>query len=133
MPGERRAAAPAPKSVVSDAEVAGAVHALHATAMMIEKTHPSRLTEAEVLDRVLDRGIVIDAVTHVSVAGTELVTVRSHVVVASIETYLKYFAEGAVTAEPRPGHRKARRRASPQATPVVEFPAFLSDQVALRP
>jgi hypothetical protein len=51
---------------------------------MIEKRPPSRLTGAEVLDRVLDKGIVIDALSHVRLAGTELVTVSSHVV--SIDT-----------------------------------------------
>ena len=44
----------------------------------------------DLLDRVLDKGIVIDAWVMVSVAGIELVTLNSRVVVASIETYLKY-------------------------------------------
>jgi gas vesicle structural protein len=94
---------------------------------MLEKTHPSSLTLVEVLDRVLDKGIVIDALSHVSIAGTELVTVSAHMVVASIETYLKYFAEDAAMATSRPGQRKPRSRASRQATQVVEFPAFISD------
>ena len=121
--------APAPigqKVESSRAEVAGAVHALHLSALMLEKAHPSSLTEVEVLDRVLDKGIVIDALCHVSIAGTELVTVRSHVVVASIDTYLKYFEEDAGVADPRPG-TKAAPRASRQATRVIEFPAFLPD------
>jgi hypothetical protein len=95
--------------------------------MMLTKAHPSSLTEAEVLDHVLDRGIVIDAVSHVSIAGTELVTVRAHVVVASIDTYLKYFAEDAGVRNARPGRREPRPLASRQETRVVEFPAFLSD------
>jgi gas vesicle structural protein len=95
--------------------------------MMIERTHPSSLSEAEVLDRVLDRGIVIDALSHVSIAGTELVTLRAHVVVASIDTYLKYFAEDAGVANPRPAHSKSRRRGSRQAARVIDFPAFLPD------
>jgi gas vesicle structural protein len=44
----------------------------------------------EVLDRVLDKGIVIDASVRVSVVGIELVTVEARVVVASIATYLGY-------------------------------------------
>lgn len=44
----------------------------------------------DLLDRVLDKGIVIDAWVMVSVAGIELVALNSRVVVASIETYLKY-------------------------------------------
>lgn len=42
----------------------------------------------DVLDRVLDKGIVIDAAVRVSVAGIELLGVDARVVVASIETYL---------------------------------------------
>lgn len=94
---------------------------------MLEKAHPSSLTEVEVLDHVLDKGIVIDALCHVSIAGTELVTVRSHVVVASIDTYLKYLEEDAGVVDPRPGHGKPRPRASRQATRVIEFPVFLPD------
>jgi gas vesicle structural protein len=41
----------------------------------------------EVLDRVLDRGIVIDAWLRVSVVGITLIDVDAHVVVASIDTY----------------------------------------------
>lgn len=44
----------------------------------------------DVLDRVLDKGIVIDAWVRVSVVGIDLITVEARVVVASIETYLKY-------------------------------------------
>src|SRR6478736_1882411 len=44
----------------------------------------------DVLDRVLDKGIVIDAWMRVSVVGIDLITVRAEVVVASIDTYLNY-------------------------------------------
>ncbi len=44
----------------------------------------------EILDRVLDKGIVIDAWVRVSLVGIDLIAVQAHVVVASIETYLKY-------------------------------------------
>jgi hypothetical protein len=44
----------------------------------------------DVLDRVLDKGIVIDAWVRVSLAGIDLITVEVRVVVASIDTYLKY-------------------------------------------
>ena len=44
----------------------------------------------DVLDRVLDKGIVIDAWVRVSLVGIDLVTVEARVLVASIETYLKY-------------------------------------------
>jgi hypothetical protein len=44
----------------------------------------------DVLDRVLDKGIVIDAWVRVSVVGIDLITIEARVTVASIETYLKY-------------------------------------------
>jgi hypothetical protein len=43
-----------------------------------------------VLDRVLDKGIVIDAWVRISLVGIDLITVEARVVVASIDTYLKY-------------------------------------------
>src|SRR4026208_606431 len=44
----------------------------------------------DVLDRVLDKGIVIDAWVRVSLVGIDLIVVEARVVVASIDTYLKY-------------------------------------------
>jgi gas vesicle structural protein len=43
----------------------------------------------DVLDRVLDKGIVIDAWVRVSLVGIDLLTIDARVVVASIETYLQ--------------------------------------------
>ena len=57
----------------------------------------------DVLDRVLDKGIVIDAWVRVSLVGIDLITVEARVVVASIDTYLKYAeAIGASSAVARP-------------------------------
>jgi hypothetical protein len=57
----------------------------------------------DVLDRVLDKGIVIDAWVRVSLVGIDLITVEARVVVASIDTYLKYSeAVGAVPTIARP-------------------------------
>jgi hypothetical protein len=57
----------------------------------------------DVLDRVLDKGIVIDAWVRVSLVGIDLITVEARVVVASIETYLKYSeAVGSITPASRP-------------------------------
>src|SRR6187549_3112165 len=57
----------------------------------------------DVLDRVLDKGIVIDAWVRVSLVGIDLITVEARVVVASIDTYLKYSeAVGQVTPASRP-------------------------------
>jgi len=44
----------------------------------------------DVLDRVLDKGIVIDAWVRVSLVGIDLLTVEARVVVASIATYLQF-------------------------------------------
>jgi hypothetical protein len=44
----------------------------------------------DILDRVLDKGIVIDAWVRVSLVGIDLITVEARVVVASIDTYLRY-------------------------------------------
>ena len=57
----------------------------------------------DVLDRVLDKGIVIDAWVRVSLVGIDLITVEARVVVASIDTYLKYAeAVGQVATASRP-------------------------------
>jgi len=44
----------------------------------------------DVLERVLDKGIVIDAWLRLSVVGISLVTVEARVIVASFETYLNH-------------------------------------------
>ncbi len=57
----------------------------------------------DVLDRVLDKGIVIDAWLRVQLVGIDLLTVEARVVVASIDTYLKYSeAVGGAGAAARP-------------------------------
>jgi gas vesicle structural protein len=53
---------------------------------------------AEVLDRILDKGIVIDAWVKVSVLGLELLTVEARVVIAGVDTYLKYAEAIGLTA-----------------------------------
>ena len=47
-------------------------------------------TLIDVLDRVLDKGIVIDAWARMSVVGIDLMTIEMNMVVASIDTYLMY-------------------------------------------
>ena len=53
---------------------------------------------AEVVDRILDRGIVIDAWVRVSLVGIELLAIEARVVIASVETYLKYAEAIGLTA-----------------------------------
>jgi hypothetical protein len=50
---------------------------------------PTGTSVIDVLDHVLDKGVVIDAWVRVSLVGIDLVTIRARVVVASIETHLK--------------------------------------------
>jgi gas vesicle structural protein len=45
---------------------------------------------ADVIDTILDKGIVIDAYVRVSLVGIELLTVDARIVVASVDTYLRY-------------------------------------------
>jgi gas vesicle structural protein len=45
---------------------------------------------AEVLDVLLDKGLVIDAFVRVSLVGIELLTIDARVVVASVDTYLRF-------------------------------------------
>ncbi|MEO8946425.1 MAG: gas vesicle structural protein GvpA [Gemmatimonadaceae bacterium] len=57
--------------------------------MAVERS-PSGSSLIDILDRVLDKGIVIDAWVRVSLVGIDLVTAEARIAVASIETYLKY-------------------------------------------
>ena len=57
--------------------------------MAVERA-PGGTSLIDVLDRVLDKGIVVDAWVRISLVGIDLITVEARVVVASIDTYLKY-------------------------------------------
>jgi hypothetical protein len=45
---------------------------------------------ADVIDTILDKGLVIDAYVRVSLVGIEVLTIDARVVVASVETYLQF-------------------------------------------
>jgi len=51
---------------------------------------PSPSGLAEVLNVILDKGIVIDAYVRVSVIGIELITIDARIVIASVDTYLRF-------------------------------------------
>jgi hypothetical protein len=55
--------------------------------MLIKRRTLQNPSQTDILDRILDKGIVMDAWSRVSLAGLELVTIESRVVVASIQTY----------------------------------------------
>ncbi len=76
--------------------------------MAVER-RPGGTSLIDVLDRVLDKGIVIDAWVRISLVGIDLITVEARVVVASIDTYLKYAEAVGITA--------------PVARPALEPPA----------
>ncbi|MEI7646128.1 MAG: gas vesicle structural protein GvpA [Chloroflexales bacterium] len=65
--------------------------------MAIEKVNASS-SLAEVIDRILDKGIVIDAWVRVSLVGIELLAIEARVVVAGVDTYLKYAEAVGLTA-----------------------------------
>lgn len=66
---------------------------------------------ADVLEVVLDKGIVVDVWARVSVIGIEILTIEARIVIASVETYLRY-AEAigltALAAAPRGGAEEGR-------------------------
>ena len=54
----------------------------------IERPAPSSL--ADVVELILDKGLVIDAYVRVSVVGIELITIDARIVIASVDTYLRF-------------------------------------------
>ena len=66
--------------------------------MAVEKVNSSS-SLAEVVDRILDKGIVVDAWVRVSLVGIELLAIEARVVIASVETYLKYAEAVGLTAQ----------------------------------
>ncbi len=59
---------------------------------MVEQT-PDSSSLAEVLDRILDKGVVVDAWARVSLVGIQILTIEARVVVASVDTFLHYAEE----------------------------------------
>jgi hypothetical protein len=54
----------------------------------IERPRPSGL--ADVVDVILDKGIVIDAYVRVALIGIEILTIDARIVIASVDTYLRF-------------------------------------------
>jgi hypothetical protein len=64
---------------------------------------PGRASLIDVLDRVLDKGIVMDAWVRLSLAGIDLITVQSRIAVTSIDMSFHHFnAFGAATTSAAP-------------------------------
>jgi gas vesicle structural protein len=64
--------------------------ATHGTASNYLQRAPSPSGLAEVLDVILDKGLVIDAYVRVSVIGIEVLTIDARIVIASVDTYLRF-------------------------------------------
>jgi hypothetical protein len=54
----------------------------------LDRPRPSGL--ADVIEIILDKGIVIDAYVRVSLVGIELITIDARIVIASVDTYLRF-------------------------------------------
>ena len=68
----------------------------------LERPRPSGL--ADVIDVILDKGLVIDAYVRVSLIGIEILTIDARIVIASVDTYLR-FAEAVEPAGSAAGRR----------------------------
>ncbi|MBU0716638.1 MAG: gas vesicle structural protein GvpA [Planctomycetes bacterium] len=66
--------------------------------MAVEKSIGSS-SLVEVIDRILDKGIVIDAWVRVSLVGIELMAVEARAMAAGVETFLKYAEAVGLTPE----------------------------------
>src|SRR5438874_13166721 len=64
--------------------------ATNGTARNYLQRAPSPSGLAEVIDVILDKGLVIDAYVRVSVIGIEILTIDARIVIASVDTYLRF-------------------------------------------
>lgn len=60
------------------------------TTSQCQSQRPDTSSLVEVIDRILDKGVVIDLWARVSVVGIEILTVEARIVVASVDTFLHY-------------------------------------------
>lgn len=86
--------------------------------MAVERA-PGGTSLIDVLDRILDKGIVVDAWVRISLVGIDLITVEARVVIASIDTYLKYAeAVGITSTVARPALGEGGTATGTAATPA---------------
>ena len=62
--------------------------AAHSANRYLDRPAPSSL--ADVIDTILDKGLVIDIYIRVSLVGIELLTIDARIVIASVDTYLRW-------------------------------------------
>lgn len=65
--------------------------------MAVEKSTASS-SLVEIVDRILDKGIVVDAWVRISLVGIELLAIEARVTVAGVDTFLKYAEAVGLTA-----------------------------------
>ena len=64
--------------------------ATHGTASNYLQRAPSPSGLADVIDLILDKGLVIDAYVRIAVIGIELITIDARIVIASVDTYVRF-------------------------------------------
>ena len=64
--------------------------AMHGTSSNYLQRAPSPSGLADVIDLILDKGLVIDAYIRIAVIGIELITIDARIVIASVDTYLRF-------------------------------------------
>jgi gas vesicle structural protein len=62
----------------------------HGTSSNYLQRAPSPSGLADVVDLILDKGLVIDAYVRIAVIGIELITIDARIVIASVDTYLRF-------------------------------------------
>ena len=65
----------------------------------------------ELVDRILDKGLVIDAYVSITVIGIPLVVIRARIVVASVDTFLRY--QDAMGLRGEPGEKVQQQQPPP--------------------
>jgi hypothetical protein len=65
----------------------------------------------ELIDRILDKGLVIDAYVSITVIGIPLVVIRARIVVASVDTFLRY--QDAMGLRGEPGEKVQQQQQPP--------------------
>ncbi|MFC6835445.1 gas vesicle protein GvpA [Halomarina ordinaria] len=82
---------------------------------------PGTSSLADVLDRILDKGVVIDIWARVSIIGIEILTVEARVVVASVDTFLHYAREmSKIEIASQSGELEDLQDLDRSTTPLVE-------------
>jgi hypothetical protein len=72
----------------------------------------------ELIDRILDKGLVIDAYVSITVIGIPLVVIRARIVVAGLDTFLRY--QDAMGLRGEPGEKVQQQQQQQQPPPMQQ-------------